>query len=388
MQHMFFTRKPPYILDTSTSKEIYGVTLYQLVATKRFEVGITPKIVLSGHNTLPLGVSYVVAKHARGGWVPSLDVLEYSSKGFPWLDERSEVRNPHARLRGSVYLIDSIWDSPLWLEGPVQKTHMYRIESCSVTGNTSISLRTPTTWPQVPRRYKDPRPAWTYANACIDSTFHNTHLEGKINTNRVHMKESAVRATSVTQIHYSHLHACTLLHRALQPLTVENSHWKHTTLSIGMVPHSKNSDNDALLIKDSSLAHVVSSHPAVSNTTLRGASGHVLSVPPAPPHDPASLRAAPLYIEGQQAPACVVWYNLSSTQPWGVYDIHQARLVPLDSLNAYVQALEPQPCAHALRWWQWQHAVGVELPKDQPWICPAIAMAPTPASWEPIDLSP
>lgn len=413
-------QSPPYALDTSQSKIEGGVPLYPLVATRDFEMTQA----LNAY----MRKGMEVTKGTRGGWVPSLDVLEYSSKGFPWLDAQSEVHMPSARLRGALYLQGSVWASPFLLEGPVHQANTWFIESSTFSGKTRVSVRVPS----CKQEEKAHLQQWSLQESlfsssplnphlsdlvrgCVHSKFHNAHIQGPIDLahskvyhttlrthGRIAITSSELNTSHVknytpgnTNIHHSDW-VGTTFHNGQCPLfgathlNMEKTFWTNTTVQLG---HAERADR-VLHIQSSRLRDVHSTHGAVSHTDLQGALKAPFVMPPCPQgHDPAALRAVPLWnrvVLAKWRPSHVVWYN-TAKEPVAIYDALSRQLVAFTDLSVYIDSLKNMPSishqvsATTLQWWQWQHALGIEPPTDELWACPVFPPHTTDVSSESVN---
>ena len=370
--------RPPYKLDTSVSKVVNGVTLHQLVATKSFEIVTVPHVIAWGE-------SYV-ARGTRGGWVPSLDVLEPIPGSIPWLDENSHVSHPQARLIGGVSLKNTQWDSSGTAAIPHARLQIFENSQCS--GHTNIE-------------------------GCVTlhtSTVHNTHIHAtNMDVQNTQLRNSRIfngckRKNAVLNSTWDHVN---FLLQEEHALNINFTHWRHMTWhpsSLDVLPPTH--------IHHSDLQNVTSKHYCVSNAWLHGPTQPPQSTIylPAPPYHFTTEPKGELFfvtlahtdqtLSDTATPRCthLVWYLLhsdDSSKALGVYDIDADSTIPIAELPAYVQQMRDKPLTesqqHALRTlkgWQWQHTLGVEPPQGQPWIFPQtpavdMAMMETPVSFAP-----
>ena len=226
----------PYTLDKTESKVVNGITLYQLVATENFEIPLVwhPKC-----SAIP------IEKGERGGWVPSLDVLERSLGHAPWLDDRSYISHPGARLSGPLYLQNSQWEgSGAFIH---ESLDAWRVSDCRFTRHNHIHSKRSSAMEklhdagaEVANRsncinYLD----WghTIPRAFSNSHFHNVDIEGLVRLKNVQLNDTVLRVQGETGIENSTLEHSQLTTAGYAPQSIKDVEWSKVTMEVSTEVH-------------------------------------------------------------------------------------------------------------------------------------------------------
>ena len=401
---------PPYTLDLTTSKEVNGVTLHQLVAAQNFQLFRSVGVHMQ--------VSLDIQKGTRGGWVPSLEVLEYHSDGFPWLDERSHIATPNTRFKGPVYFINSQWNGDGYFEAPVDHLqNTWPVENSTFEGTNTIALTDPP--------FTDESARYRYENKQIDvdplsDEFYeylgdNVGFTGWKNVTAQDVRMHGKTYVNDTQLHNidSHVHKDLLISNSnIQNSTLRNDtpgfmqlnhcQWQAVHITKGYASdHIRCHDTgwiDVQLttsdehtpyygfsydIMESKLIHVSCTHGHLSNMYCHYAcaTGERLSLrsPLPSEHSPSeAVNVRGISVEKAGAVTHVLWYRDNDTnEPFSVQDLLTQRTIACEHLPAYIEELRGhtdspahQQSANTLQWWQWQYALGIEPPYESAWRCP------------------
>ena len=380
-----FGRKP-YYLDTSVSMEVDGVTLYQLVAATHIR---WPQKHWKTH-----GSKIAVRKGERGGWVPSLDVLEVKDGAIPWLRSKSMVTSPDARLRGALYLQDTQWKSTGVLQAPTDK--VWGIYDCEFTGNSSVTLIVP------PANSLDAYDA-TYCTL-KGLRVHDSVLEGPLIVRDCHIENTTMHSEAVIDIRDSELRHSQLINRTPHQIAIERCQWDHVDLQREHVSntmhilhahwsHVQYHQPQEVLhtpdhsISNSQLTNVRCITNDLSHSVLHHAPSEsepeFLTTPPSPYYQADDKRFFVPVIQmhpEQHTPEVThfVWYQRqegSPPTPLAVYDTLHQRSIFLEELPTYIAELETHldspsrlMSAMTLQWWQWQTVLGLQPQEGQPWV--------------------
>ena len=397
-------KRHPYRLDTTTPKVVNGVTLYQLVTTKSLLVADPA-----------YNVKIRIPPNRRGGWVPSLDVLEANRFGFPWLDAKSHVANTNVRLRGLLYFVNSQCNGAGYIHAPDNEAG-YSFLDCQFEGNNHITWEPPP-FKTVERQQEYDDTKEDVQNTEFDfytllggglhsyqwssSHIKNVHIQGP-----VHIAQSQLHHTTVHTHHDVFMVSSSSNHSTIENdtpgvLLLRQCYWnavhaskgsssKHLRIEDAQWDHVHFSTQDkkihthwfAYAVGDSDLAHVTATHGRISHSWCHNrVPGAALSLPPA--YD--SLPGPPVYfvpIENQSvepnAPSQIthfVWYEYETNTPRAVHDALFHKTIEVKDLSTYVEYLRThadsslsQLSADTIESWQWLTALGVAPPQGQPWI--------------------
>ena len=351
--------KEPYLLDTSQKKMVEDIALYQLVVGDTFT--------LHGYENQTL------IQGMRGGWVPSLEVLEPSEHGTPWLDADSMITRPEARVSGPILLQNSRWESTQALRA--LSSTAWWIRNSRFQGNATITLASPD---KLNTHYH-----------CMDEVdMHDGVIEGAIHMKTVRLVDTNVHTTGYmsmgdAQLHHSQIinNACHLSIRKsrlehvtfhqnnqIGRLVLKNVHWKHVRYALAeATPFTQ-----YFSIENSNLAHVHSTHPELSNTWCHRLYGGEVQAPrPVGYHLSEEYFFVPLARRGRYTH--FAWYHTATQKPIGIYDEWFQEWTSLADVPARISHLRARDhpmeahSANTLDWWHWQHTLGVEPPRDGPW---------------------
>ena len=391
MLSKWFGRRP-YELDTSVSMEVDGVTLHQIIAGRDMpwprslwqgpekESDLKPMQRALG----PLGrwVSkfepVVVKKGTRGGWVPSLDVLETVDGISPWLRSKSMVTHPEARLRGALWLSNTQWKSSGILQAPLDCA--WGIYDSVFTGDTTILLG--------PIRHAS-EVKLSYAKV------HNSTIEGPVDIRSSSVTNTRIRSQAhffvlssivedcviENQQHQLDVDHCRLQHSMLvrqateDPLQLSGSQWSHVEYAEPQHVHARVPQD----IQGSQLSYMRCTHRQLSNSTCVHTGPDLLATPPSPNGMPKTDLVFVPIVHNRQT-THFAWYEQQSEKevcpgkPVAIYDaLHQRSVFVqdladyVDEMKAYGESPTHRQSIATVEWWKWQHVLGIQPPVGEAW---------------------
>lgn len=412
---------PPYALDLTSRQIFNGVALYQLRALRDF--GIRRDFRPTGPHRL------WITKGTRGGWVPSLDVLSSNQFGTPWLNEHSWIVQKDTHIQGPVLLQRSQWIGTgrlevLWdkhadmdlctFEGhntisiqPLSKLSVQEQQEIDQSQSTALGGLSVTTdvcvWLSAQCQDVHSKGLVQVQNSKLSTTYLSTRGKGYISDTQVEASHLSNETHGGLVIQQSTLRNVQL-HKAgaTNPLVLRHAKWEDVLFKPVGSPSSPSPISEfSDLIEHSTLTRVSSRHPYLGYSwCVNPVPHHVLSLPPPPPPPVVSTKEAPLHFVPIQSVypesrahkppheqfTHFVWYM--GPTPVAFYDIHHQQFIDTKDLSAYIDTFALDTASthskKVLQWWQWQHALGMALPKDQAWICPDLT---DPPAVESLDLS-
>ena len=396
----------PYKLSKSPPKMVNGVPLYQLIATKGFEIRMP-------HQRNPQRI----AEGEYGGWVPSLDVLEQADGRFPWLDEKSHIATTETVFRGSLYFVNSQWNGTGSFDVSSDRGgNAWVVQNSSFTGTNTISLTVPSfkdtyekQWYNDELRNIDESIASFYEDLQGGAStmlwknlqLHDVSIQGPSHINDSVLKN--VRIFTRGELFISHSHVDCSEYRNATPgcAQINDSRWhavsahkgsasdvlRVTNCTWNQVQFHTSDDEDLYYgesydVVNSTLTNVAASHGTLSNTHCHNPSETPLDIPlpcEGLPQLHANTRCVPIQQEIENAPCIthLVWYKGRTHEPVRIHDVvHQHTISVtglaeyLDTLRAHTNSPSHQRSAGTLEWWKWQDMLGVEPPADQAWVRP------------------